>query len=129
MADFPPVTPHDTPSSPAGYALVTPHGRGPAPYDIQAPMTDMTAEFDAANAAAGAGVLYPQSERQRQAQALLSSPQGFGEFDVDGGYHGGGGDPGWPANVEPGANAETPDQGQDGFTGTTQPGVPEYGTS
>src|SRR5258707_995092 len=31
-----PVTPADTPSSPSGFARVTPHGRGPAPYDLRA---------------------------------------------------------------------------------------------
>ena len=99
-----PVTPADTPSSPAGFASVTPHGRGPAPYDIQAPLPDgaIGAAFSEAIALGGAGVLYPMSERIAQAKTLLESPQGFGSdgFDVDAGWHGGGGD-GWPSDVEP----------------------------
>ena len=100
------VTPAATPSNPAGYASVTPHGQGPAAYDIQAPLMDgeITTAFDGANALGGAGFLYPQGPRQAQAQTLLDSPQGFGVdgFDVDAGYHGGGGDNGWPNNIEPG---------------------------
>src|SRR5258708_9705521 len=72
-----PVTPRDTPSSPAGYASVTPHGQGPAPYNIQAGAPDLSGVFGSANATAGAGVLYAQSERQRQTEVLLSSPPGF----------------------------------------------------
>ncbi len=49
-------------------------------------------------------MLYPLGPRQAQTEALLSSPQGFasGGYDIDAGYHAGGGDPGWPNNVEPG---------------------------
>ena len=56
-----PVTPRDTPSNPAGYAMVTPHGPGPAPYDIQAPLAtaEITAAFGAANAVEGTGFLEP----------------------------------------------------------------------
>lgn len=99
----PPVTPHDSPSSPAGFASVTPHGQGPAPYDIQAPQADLTAVVEAAGRLTGAGVVYPQGPRQRETEVLLSSPQGFGldGYDIDAGYHGDGGD-GWPGNVEPG---------------------------
>ncbi len=96
-----PVTPADSPSSPSDYASVTPHGRGPAPYDIQAGNDEaaIAAQFSAANAAAGAGVLYPQSERQREAGQLMDSPMGFGldGFDVDAGTN-----CGWPNNIEPG---------------------------
>lgn len=95
------ITPSDSPSSPAGYASVTPHGQGPAPYDLQAPQPDLSGVFDASNAVAGAGVLYAQGPRQQQAEALLSSPQGFGEFDITAGYSGGDGED-WPGNVEPG---------------------------
>src|SRR5260221_10581109 len=84
-----PVTPAATPSSPAGYAMVTPHGRGPAPYNIQQPNDEaaVTAQFNAANGDAGAGVLYPRSERQREAVQLMDSPMGFGlgGVGVDGG--------------------------------------------
>jgi len=102
------ITPSDTPSSPEGYAEVTPHGRGPAPYDIQAASDEGTvqAAFAASVADAGAGVLYPRSARQRETEALLSSPAGFAVdgYDVDAGYSGQGvtGDGGWPSNVEPG---------------------------
>ena len=99
------ITPADSPSSPSGYAQVTPHGQGPAPYNIQAPdlTPDVTAAFNTANELGGAGFLYPMSERITEAKTLLESPQGFGlaGFDVDGGWHGGGGD-GWPADVNPG---------------------------
>jgi hypothetical protein len=127
------VTPASSPSSPANYAMVTPHGRGPAPYDIQAmsPEPEVTAAFNTANALGGAGFLYPTSERIQQAQTLLESPQGFGSdgFDVDGGWHGGGGGS-WPSNVEPPeAAAETPIQGHGDYPGTTQEGIQKYGTS
>lgn len=97
-----PVTPADSPSSPAGYAGVTPHGQGTAPYDIQAPLGDLTGVFDAANSLGGAGFLYPQGPRQAQAQVLLDSPAGFasGGYDVDAGFSGGGGGS-WPNDVEP----------------------------
>jgi hypothetical protein len=98
------ITPADSPSSPGNYAGVTPHGRGPAPYDIQAPSPadEVTAAFNESIALGGAGVLYPMSERIAQARTLLESPQGFGAggFDVDGGWHGGGGGS-WPNDVEP----------------------------
>jgi hypothetical protein len=93
------ITPSDSPSSPADFAGVTPHGQGPAPYDIQAPQADLTAAFDAANAAGGQGVLYPRSERQTQTKGLMESPAGFGldGYDIDAGLSFG-----WPANIEPG---------------------------
>jgi hypothetical protein len=98
------VTPAAAPSSPENYAAVTPHGRGPAPYDIAAvlPEAEIAAAFGGANAAGGAGFLYPQGPRQAQAEVLLSSPQGFGAdgYDIIAGYHEGGG-AGWPADVEP----------------------------
>jgi hypothetical protein len=102
-----PVTPADTPSSPSGYASVTPHGQGPAPYDIQAAQMqdEITSALGEANAVAGAGFLYPQGPRQAMTETLLQSPQGFAVdgYDIDEGFHGGqGGDPGWPNNVEPG---------------------------
>jgi hypothetical protein len=90
------ITPSDSPSAPEQYATVPVAGA-----DIQAPQADLTGVFGAANAASGAGVLYPQSPRQAQTEALLSSPAGFGEFDVTAGYSGGGGED-WPGNVEPG---------------------------
>lgn len=101
-----PITPAGGPSSPADYAGVTPHGRGPAPYDIQAPLMadEVQSAFSESVAVGGSGVLYPMGERIQQAQTMLESPQGFGldGFDVDGGFHGGqGGDAGWPNNVEP----------------------------
>jgi hypothetical protein len=95
------ITPSDSASSPADYAAVAPSGRGPAAYDIQADagLDGVTAAFDEANRLNGQGVLYPQSERQAQAQALMQSPQGFavGGYDIDAGSTFG-----WPGNVEPG---------------------------
>src|SRR5258708_2124663 len=97
-----PVTPRDTPSSPAGYASVTPHGAGPAPYNIQAESPDLSGTFDAANALTGAGVLYAQSPRQAATERLLSSPAGFRDFDIYGGFSGEGTmTHGWPNDVGP----------------------------
>ena len=92
------MTPADTPSSPSDYAGVTPHGRGPAPYDIQAPLDEahITASFDATNREMGAGVLYSQSERQAATERLLSSPQGYADFTILGGTTAG-----WPADITP----------------------------
>lgn len=114
----PPVTPAGTPSSPL-FEGVTPHGQGPAPYDIQAPVEDLGSVFAAAGAASAGDEndVYPQGPRQAQAEAVLASPPGYGAFSITAGWHGGGGD-GWPADVSPGANAETPDQGHGDFTGT-----------
>ncbi len=105
MGPPPPVTPHDTPSSPAGYALVFPHGIGPAPYDIQAPQASLAGEYAAAGAISGAGIAYPRGPRQAETETLMQSPAGFaaGGYDIDAGYGGAmGGDPGWPVNIEPG---------------------------
>ena len=98
----PVITPADTPSSPSGYAAVTPHGQGTAWYDVQAPQQDLTASVETAGRLTGAGVVYPRGPRQAETEALLQSPMGFGEFDVTAGYHGAPGQDGWPANTEPG---------------------------
>ena len=94
------ITPSDSPSNPAAFDMVTPHGRGPAAYDIQAPLSDgeIGGAFDAANAVAGAGVLYAQGPRQSQTETLIQSPQGFatGGYDINAGTTAG-----WPADVEP----------------------------
>jgi hypothetical protein len=116
-----PVTPAGSPSNPSGYAQVTPHGRGPAPYDIQAASDEGTvqAAFDGSVAVSGAGVLYTQSPRQAAAEALLNSPPGYQDFDIYGGFSGEGATThGWPNDVGPGADAETPIQGMGDFTGT-----------
>ncbi len=106
-----PITPADTPSDAAGYAMVTPSGRGPAGYDIQAPMPDTETPFAAANALNG--------PRQAQTETMLSSPPGFaaGGYDIPAGWSGGGGDSGWPNDPRPAA-VSTPDQGTGDFTGT-----------
>lgn len=104
-----PVTPADSPSNPAGYAMVTPHGRGPAPYDIQDSHDvpgEVQAAFDGANAVAGAGVLYPAGPRQQATAKLMNSPQGFAAgggssgWDITPGFSG---EPGesWPNNPQP----------------------------
>jgi hypothetical protein len=95
-----PVTPADAASSPANYANVFPHGQGPAPYDIQAALPDTAGPFAAAVAVSGEGVLYPQGPRQAATQVLLGSPEGFGEYDIQQGYAGGGGGS-WPCSAEP----------------------------
>lgn len=114
-----PVTPADGPGDPAGFAMVTPPGRGTAAYDVQA--ADITGEvaaaFDGASSLAG-----PGGPRQAQIQTLMDSPQGFSAgggtsgFDVTAGYSGGGGDS-WPNDVQPGI-LETPDQGTGTDPGT-----------
>jgi hypothetical protein len=97
-----PVTPADGPSSPEGYAAVTPHGRGPAPYDIQAPQDDLAGQYEAAGALTGAGIVYPQAPRQGETEALLKSPPGYEEFDIYPGFSGEGETThGWPNDVGP----------------------------
>jgi hypothetical protein len=95
-----PVTPRDTPSNPAGYAQVTPHGVGAAWYDIQAPMADLTGAFEAAGAlsAGQENDIYGVGPRQSQTAALLQSPQGFatGGYDINAGWSAD-----WPNDVEP----------------------------
>jgi hypothetical protein len=63
------------------------------------PLPDLTAAVDAAGAVAGAGIVYPVSDRQDEAQAILESPQGAG---LDGQDVLSGGAAGWPADIEPG---------------------------
>ena len=96
----PTVTPADSPSSPSNYAGVTPHGRGPAPYNIQAasPADEVQAAFNESIAQGGSGVLYPMSPRIAEARELLESPQGYGAagFDIQSGATAG-----WPNDVEP----------------------------
>ena len=96
------MTPADTPSSPSDFANVTPHGRGPAPYDIQAPLMDgeITAAFNTANSETGAGFLYPQGPRQAAAGQFMDSPQGYGVVDVTSEAFGGPGED-WPGDVRP----------------------------
>lgn len=129
-----PVTPADGPGDAAGYASVTPDGHGTAPYDIAAPGDEaaITAAFDAANALAGAGFLYPQGPRQAATEALLNSPQGFSAGSGTSGYdipQGFSGEPdeSWPNNVQPDAIFETPVQGTGDYPGTVQDGVQTYG--
>lgn len=102
LAAPPRVSPADSPSAPGLYAGVAPSGQGPAPYDIQAPLQDLTADVAAAGALSGAGFLYPQGPRQAATETLVTSPQGFGVsgYDIQQGFSGGGGD-GWPNDVEP----------------------------
>lgn len=112
-----PVTPQASPSSPEGFAAVTPHGQGPAWYDIQAEMPDVSGQYASAGAVAGAGVVYSQGPRQAAAEAFLYSDQGYGELHITEGFTGGPGGS-WTSNPDPGANAQTPDQGTGDFTGT-----------
>ena len=88
---------------------MTPHGQGPAPYDIQAPMENLDA--------IGAAAVAVTRPRQSDTETLLSSAQGYGDFNITAGFSG---EPGesWPNNPDPGANAATPDQGMGDFTGT-----------
>lgn len=126
----PPVTPADSASNPAGYAEVTPTGRGPAPYDIQAPMGDLTAAVADAGALAGAGIVYPQGPRQAATQVLLDSAAGFSAghgtsgYDIQQGYSGAGGD-GWPNSIQPPEQQGYVYPGA--YPGTVQGDVPDYG--
>ena len=88
------ITPRDTPSAPAEYDAVAVQD-----MNIQAPQTDISGAFNAANALAGSGVLYPIGPRQSMTETMLSSPQGFAVegYDIDAGFAAG-----WDTNVEPG---------------------------
>ena len=132
-----PVTPYGGNSDPAGYAKVTPPGRGPAPapYDISAPQ-DIAGIAAAAQAARelsgggegagpGAGIANVSSPRQQEALAILDSPQGAPSSNVFAGF------PDYEnADLRPGANMENPCQGQGPsgppYPGTTQGGVPQF---
>lgn len=120
-----PVTPQAGPGDAAGFAGVTPHGRGPAPYDIAGPqdIAGIAAAAGSAGALSGAGIVYPRGPRQSEAEALLTSPQGAPAMNVTSGF------PDYEsADVSPGANMENPVQGHTGeYPGTTQDGVPQYG--
>jgi hypothetical protein len=120
-----PVTPQDTPANAAGWAKVTPPGAGPAPYDISAPqdIPGITAAVAAAGALTGAGVVYPEGPRQREAGAILFSPQGAESSDVFAGF------PDYEnADIRPPA-LETPVQGEMGTypaENTYQPGIAQF---
>lgn len=87
------ITPSDSASAPSQYDAVPVQD-----MNIQAPQADLSGAFNAANAVAGAGVLYPVGPRQAQTETLLSSPQGFAieGYDIDAGSTSG-----WPSNIEP----------------------------
>jgi hypothetical protein len=121
-----PVTPADSPSDPAGYAGVTPHGTGPAPYSITAQLDDLTGATAAARemsggqegTSTGAGMANIAGPRQAAAAHLMDSPQGFSAgggtsgYDITPGWSGSSDDPmgGWPNNPQP-SILETPIQG------------------
>ena len=120
QAPPPAVTPAASASDPAAYASVTPHGQGPAPYSITAPLEDLSGVVAAAGALTGAGVVYPQSPRQAASAVMLDSPEGFGldGYDIQQGYSGTGDGPGgWPNDVEP-TLYNTPDQGTGDYPDT-----------
>jgi len=91
------ITPSDTPSSPEDYAGVAVQG-----MNIQAGLQDgeVTAAMNASTAVAGAGVLYPMGPRQAETEALLSSPQGYADFDITSGFTGSHGET-WPGDPTP----------------------------
>jgi hypothetical protein len=121
-----PVTPADGPSSPEGWAKVTPDGRGPAPYDISAPqdIDGIAAAASAAGALSGAGVVYPQGPRQAETEAILTSPQGADSSNVFAGF------PDYEsADLRPSSDLETPIQGEMGaypVSNTYQPGLEQF---
>ena len=134
-----PVTPPDGPGDAAGWAMVTPHGPGTAPYDIQALdglEESITAAADGAGMVSGAGIVYPQGTRQRETEVLLDSPFGFSSggglsgYDITAGWSGEP-DESWDNNPQPDELLSTPVQGQMGTypaENTYQPGLEKYGT-
>lgn len=88
------ITPSDSPSAPEQYDAVPVQE-----FNIQAEQPSLAKPFNAANAVAAAGVLYPQGPRQAMTETLLTSPQGFAVegYDIDAGSAAG-----WDTNVEPG---------------------------
>jgi hypothetical protein len=118
--------------------MVTPDGRGPAPYDIAAPLDEaaITAACDAAGAVSGAGIVYPRGTRQQATEALLNSPAGFSAgsglsgYDITQGFSGEP-DESWANNVQAAGILQTPVQGEMGSypaDSTYQPGLQKYGT-
>lgn len=83
------------------------------------PLPDLGAAFQAAGTLSGAGLIYPMGPRQRDAETLMNSPQGFSAgggtsgFDMTSGWSGG-----WPADVQPSSLFETPIQGSGDYPGT-----------
>lgn len=136
------VTPAASPADPRGFAMVTPAGRGTAPYDIQALggiQEAVQAAFDGAGvSAAGVNVYARMGPRQAAAQHLLDSPQGFNSggglsgYDITQGWSGEP-DESWANDVQAPSILETPIQGQMGTypsaTSTVQGGLQKYGTS
>ena len=133
------ITPYDAPSDTAGYVGVTPPGTGaaPAPYDIAAPqdIAGITAANNAAMALTGGGegadtgagsggMPNRDSPRQRESLAILDSPQGAASSNVFAGF------PDYEnQDVRPGADLQTPIQGQMGtypVDNTYQPGLPQF---
>ena len=126
-----PVTPQDSPSSPEGWAKVTPAGIGGAPYDISAPQ-DIAGIAAAAQAARelsggaegvgpGAGLANVAGPRQAEARQILESPQGADSSNVFAGF------PDYEsADLRPGADLETPIQGHGFHPGTTQDGISQF---
>jgi hypothetical protein len=116
--------------------MVTPDGRGPAPYDIQAAMDTaaIAAAADAAGAVSGAGIVYPRGTRQAATETLLNSPQGFSAggglsgYDITPGWSGEP-DESWANSVQAPTILETPIQGTGDYPGTMQDGLQKYGTS
>lgn len=135
-----PVTPADSPGDAAGWAMVTPDGRGTAPYDIQAPMDEAAIQsaYDSAglSAAAGVSAYHQQGARQAETETLLNSPAGFSAggglsgYDITSGWSGESALR-WPNSVQAKEILETPIQGEMGAypAGSTyQDGIPKYGT-
>lgn len=128
-----PVTPAAGPGDPAGWAKVTPPGVGTAPYDVSGPQDiggiagavtgamDLTGGGEGADT--GAGIPNRDSPRQRETNAILTSPQGADSSNVFAGF------PDYEnQNLYPG-DLETPIQGQMGtypVSNTYQPGLPQF---
>lgn len=131
MAAPSPITPMDGPSDAAGWAEVTPHGMGPASYDISGPQdiagieaavqAAMNLSGGAEGSGPGAGIPDRHSPRQMQAEAILESPQGADSSNVFAGF------PDYEnADLRP-SELVTPIQGAGTYPGTLQEGVPMYG--
>ena len=126
-----PVTPSGGVGDPAGWAQVTPHGAGPAPYDISGPqdIAGIAAAVQAAmdlsgggeGAATGAGIPNRLSPRQQETAAILDSPQGADSSNVFAGF------PDYEnADLRPNTDLETPIQGHGFHPGTTQDGITQF---
>lgn len=94
-----PMIPPPTPEARLAFPQV------PVQSFVTEPLPDCQPAFDQSVAEGGSGVLYPMSPRIAEAEALLSSPQGYGlaGYNIESGASAG-----WPTDMEPPGDYETP---------------------